>query len=122
MPQTLKKNGTGETAFVVLAPEEYERLRAAADDNSDAHAARAALDDPGVLLPHDFVRRLVAGESPVRVWREFRGLTQSNLAERAGVGQSDISRIESGGHNARFSTMGAIAAALGIGLDELVTA
>jgi DNA-binding Xre family transcriptional regulator len=118
MAQTLKKD-SGETAFVVLEPEEYARLRAAAEDNEDAHAAREALVDPGVLLPHDFMRRLLAGENPVKVWREFRGLTQTQLAERAGFGQSDISRIE-GGHNVRFSTMGAIAAALDISLDELV--
>ncbi len=117
MPQTLKKD-SGETAFVVLEPEEYARLRAAAEDNEDAHAAREALVDPGVLLPHDFMRRLLAGENPVKVWREFRGLTQTQLAERADFGQSDISRIE-GGHNVRFSTMGAIAAALDISLDEL---
>ena len=118
MPQTLKKD-SGETAFVILEPEECARLRAAAEDSDDAHAAREALAGSGVLLPHDFMRRLVAGENPVKVWREHRGLTQTQLAERAGFGQSDISRIE-GGHNARFSTMGAIAAALDISLDELV--
>ncbi len=119
MPQTLKKD-SGETAFVVLEPEEYARLRAAAENNEDAHAAREALADPGVLLPHDFMRRLIVGENPVKVWREFRGLTQTQLAEHAGFGQTDISRIE-GGHNARFSTMRAIAAALDISLDELVS-
>ncbi len=118
MPQSLIKD-SGEIAFVVLEPEEYARLRAAAEDNEDAYVAREALADPGVLLPHEFMRRLVAGENPVKVWREFRGLTQTQLAERAGFGQSDVSRIE-GGHNARFSTMGAIAAALDISLDELV--
>ncbi len=120
MPQTLKLD-SGDTAFVVLKPEEYARLRAAADDNEDAHAAREALADPGVLLPHDFMRRLVAGENPVRVWREFRGLTQKALAEAAGLTQAQVSRIE-GGEGTRFSTMGAIAAALGIALDELATA
>ena len=53
------------------------------------------------------------------MWREFRGLTQSDLA---GLGQSNVSRIEGGDHQARLSTMGANAAALGIGLDELVAA
>ena len=120
MPQFLK-NSSGDTAFVVLAPEEYECLRAAAEDNEDAHAARAALADLGVLLPHALVRRLVAGESPVKVWREFRGLTQKALAETAGLAQAQVSRIEAG-EGAHFMTMAAIAGALEIPLDDLVTA
>ena len=88
-------------------------------DAADLAAVRNARAIREALVPGEIAERLIAGENPVKVWHEFRGLTQTQLAERAGFGQSDISRIE-GGYNARFSTMGAIAAALEISLDELV--
>ena len=37
------------------------------------------------LVPAAVVDRLLAGESPVRVWREHRGITQSGLARASGV-------------------------------------
>jgi hypothetical protein len=39
------------------------------------------------LIPSEMVMRMVAGDSPVRVWREHRGLTMAALAERAGIAQ-----------------------------------
>lgn len=41
------------------------------------------------------------------------GLSQRELAERAGTSQSQIARIESGRHGARVDTLGRIAGALG---------
>jgi transcriptional regulator with XRE-family HTH domain len=41
------------------------------------------------------------GESPVRVWREKRGITQRALAEAANVAVSYLSEIEGGGKQPR---------------------
>lgn len=45
--------------------------------------------------------------------RKARGLTQRQLAQRTGVNQSEISRIEGGGANPTVSTVAALAGALG---------
>jgi len=71
------------------------------------------------LVPWQVHKRISAGESPVRVWREQRGLTQTELAARAGLNQGDISNIESGKRGAQFTTMVKIARALDIDLDDL---
>ncbi len=61
--------------MVTIPREEYDRLREAADDLADlsaygAWAALAAGEEE--LVPADYAKRLIAGESPLRVWRELR--------------------------------------------------
>lgn len=56
----------------------------------------------------------------VRRLREERGWTQAQLAQRAGLDQSQVSKIEGGAREgATFETVGKIADALGVGTDYL---
>jgi hypothetical protein len=48
-----------------------------------AKAALAAGEDE--LVPADYAKRLIAGEGPLRVWRELRGLSQVKLGAVSGV-------------------------------------
>lgn len=52
-------------------------------------------------------------------WRGKRLFSQLELAEKAGLSTRTVSRTESG-YNADFTTIKAIAAALGISAEELV--
>jgi transcriptional regulator with XRE-family HTH domain len=54
-----------------------------------------------------FARRL-------RELREQAGLTQEGLAERSRISRVGISRLESGAHEPSWSTVEALAAALGV--------
>ena len=45
-------------------------------------------------LTGDEMRRILDDESPVKVWREKRGLSQRELAEQAGVSSSYLAEIE----------------------------
>jgi transcriptional regulator with XRE-family HTH domain len=54
-------------------------------------------------------------------WRKLRGLTQAQLADRAGVGRETIGRLESGDGGVSTENLLRIVRALGI-LDELVRA
>jgi transcriptional regulator with XRE-family HTH domain len=47
-------------------------------------------------------------------------LTQEELAQRSGVAEATISRIESGQQEARISTIRKLAAALGVEPSELI--
>ncbi len=47
------------------------------------------------LVPAEIVHR-EEGVHPVRAWREYRGLTQAELARRIGVPKAYVSHIETG--------------------------
>lgn len=49
--------------------------------------------------------------------RKERGMTQQDLAERTGMQQGNIARIEAGRYSARFDTLQAIAEAMGLTVD-----
>ncbi len=107
----------------VLPRAEYERLTELAEGAMDAAAyddARAALaSGEEALIPGEVADRLLAGEVPLRGWREWRGPTQMALARRAGVSQSVISAIERGRRRPSLASLKVLACALGIALDDL---
>lgn len=51
--------------------------------------------------------------------REKRGLSQSQLADLAGIGRAHLSQIENGAVAARIDTLYGIAQALGVKLAKL---
>jgi ribosome-binding protein aMBF1 (putative translation factor) len=70
-------------------------------------------------VPIELVDRLLAGDSPVKVWREYRGLSQRALAARTGLNFAYLSQIETGARKGTMATMKKLAEALGIDLDDL---
>lgn len=61
----------------------------------------AIVDSEEEAVPHEVVQRLVAGESPLRVWREYRRLSQAVLARAAGITPAYLSQME---NNSRQGT------------------
>jgi DNA-binding XRE family transcriptional regulator len=116
---------TGER-LAVLPEADYLALLEAADDAADRDAVRgfrtALARSDEELLPAVLVDRLLDGESPIRVWREHRGLTTHALAERAGLAQAYVSQIETGKRSGSLDTLTRLAAALGVTVDDLAPA
>lgn len=111
--------------LVVLPEAEYEALLDAAEDARD----RAAVEDYDRrratgeidLIPDEVVTRLLDPEqNPIRVWREFRGLSGVELARRTGLSAPYINQIEHGQREPGLRALKAIAGALGVNLDDLV--
>lgn len=71
-------------------------------------------------LTMDEAERLVAGESPVKVWREKQGLNQRELAVAAGISQSHLAEIETRAKTGSVETLRRLARALKVDLDTLV--
>jgi ribosome-binding protein aMBF1 (putative translation factor) len=71
-------------------------------------------------VPLALVKQLSQGVSPVRAWREHRGMSLARLAEIARVPVALIASIEDGREDVPLRVMDAIARALRIGLDDLV--
>jgi DNA-binding XRE family transcriptional regulator len=109
--------------MVTIPRAEYDRLRAAAEDLVDlqafdrAKAALAAGEDE--LIPAEFVNRLLNGDSPLRVYRDLRSMTQSVLAGRSGVNRVTVAEIETGRKQGSVATLRRLADALGVTLDDL---
>ena len=48
------------------------------------------------LFPHAVLDRLIAGQSPVQIYREYRGMTREALAQKAGVSIETLASLEAG--------------------------
>jgi mRNA interferase RelE/StbE len=109
---------------ITIERDEYERLREAANELADLRAYDRAKNrlagGEEELVPADCARRLVSGESSLRIFRELRGMTQAALAEKAGVNRVQIADIEGGRKTGSVETVKRLAAALGMTVDDLV--
>ena len=110
-------------AFAVLPMPELKKLMADAEMLADVKAydaAKARLKrGEDELIPLAMTERRLAGESPVKIWREHRGLTQEELGKASRVSRSMIAAIEAGNKRGGIGTLKKLAAALGADLDHL---
>lgn len=108
--------------MVVISRAEYEALREAAafdEDEADvalydARKAEIEAERGGALLPPVVSAAMLRGDSLLRALRGWRGLTQIELAEKAGIGQGYLSDLESGRKSGAPETMRRLAEALDI--------
>jgi DNA-binding Xre family transcriptional regulator len=110
--------------LVVLPEAEYRALIAAREDAADLASAHEIVDrlNAGAteVVPVAMVDRMLAGENPIRVWREHRGMRAKALAAAAGISATYLSEIETGKRDGTISTMKRIAEALGVTVDDLI--
>lgn len=119
--QLIERDGKPEWA--VLPYDEYLKLLEQAEmleDIRDYDIAKAELENGGdELIPSEVVEALLDGENPIKVWREYRGLTQQQLADTAGISKPYLSQIETGKRKGTVDILSAIAKALKVSLDDL---
>jgi len=93
-------------------------------EDPDIQAYDAAKNRNEEIFPAELGVKLTdatrAGSSLVPVWREYREMTQTALAEASGVNRVYLSEIESGKKPGSVEALKRIADALQIGLDDLV--
>ena len=99
--QTIK-GSDGQPAFVVLP--------------YDVFLKRYAQEEG--LIPHEVISATVDGASPIRAWREYLGLTQTEVAARLHISQSAFAQIENA-TRPRKSTLSRMGKALGIGMEQI---
>jgi ribosome-binding protein aMBF1 (putative translation factor) len=109
--------------FAVLPMDDLKKLMDDAEMLSDVKAYDAAKaridrgqDEP---IPLEITERRLAGESAVRIWREYRGLTQEDLAKKSKVSRPMIAAIESRHRKGGIGTLKKLAVALEVDLDHL---
>jgi len=109
--------------FAVIPVEDLQKLMDDAEMLADVRAydaakARIARGDDE-LIPLTITERRLAGESPVRIWRDHRALTQEELAKVSKVSRGMIAAIEAGHKTGGIATLKKLAAALKVDLDNL---
>ena len=110
------KTLTGDE-MIVLTRREYAAL---IEDAGDMALLAEARDEGGATMPAELALQVLGGLHPLTAWRKVAGLTQGDLADRAGVRVATVSNIESGKIDPRLSTMVALATVLGVGVGDLV--
>lgn len=119
--QIIRKDGKPEYAVIPYC--DYLQLIENAEmlaDIRDFDSARKALaSGEEELIPAEVVDRLLDGDNPVRVWREFRSLTAVELANACGVTAAAISQIESGKRKPSVALLKKISQTLKVDLDTL---
>ena len=89
-------------------------------DIRDYDEAIQAIADGEELIPAHVIYAIIDGENPIKVWREYRGLTQQELAQAAGISASFLSQIEAGKREGTTAVLQTIARAMDLTLDDVV--
>jgi len=104
--QVINRNGKPEYAVVPYI--EYLRLLDKAEDST-------------ALIPHEVVERVIEKEfNLLKAWRKHLGLTQKEVAKKAGITQSALSQMERMETNHRTATLEKLARAMGIEASQLI--
>jgi DNA-binding XRE family transcriptional regulator len=115
------KDKNGKPAFAVVPWAHWQAMTSGeAEDAFLARRYKAARGREDTQVPWDVARRIVAGENALKVYREWRGLTQDALARKIGSVKVYISQIETGAKPGGRVVMRKLAAALQVPVSVLV--
>ena len=70
--------------------------------------------------PRQVVKARLDGAHPLKAWREYRGITQTELASRSGVARDLIVQIETHKKQGSVTTLDRLARALTIPIEALI--
>jgi mRNA interferase RelE/StbE len=109
--------------FAVIPVAALQKLMEDAEMLADVKAydaAKARLEDGSdELVPLEITERRVRGEPSLRIWREYRGLTQERLAKKAKVSRALIAAIETKRKAGSVGTWKRLGAALDVSWEML---
>ncbi len=120
--QIIKQGDKPEWAVVPY--ETYLQLVEKAEmlqDVQDYDSAKAALErGDDELIPSEVVYAILDGENAIKVWREYRRLSQQETAEKAGISVPYLSQLETNKRIGSLDVLAAIAKALQVSLESIV--
>lgn len=113
--QIIEQNG--QPAFAVVPMDEWTALLARLEDLQDIADAKSAREEE--TFPVEFANRLLSGESPLKVWRDYRDMTLQALAGQCGVTRQMLSMIEHGKAKPSADLLAKLARAIHCDMDDL---
>jgi len=105
--------------FALVPLKDFEQLKHDAEMLDDIRAYDAAKSRNEEAFPREVAARLVAGENPIRVFRQHRGLTQESLAKSAEIARAYLAEFETGKKQGSVAVLRNIAGALNVELDDI---
>lgn len=118
--QIIEQNGVPEYAVIPFAQwQSITNRLEELEDIADAKSIAAAIAAGEETFPHEFSKRLTAGESPLKVWREYRCFTLAALAKQCGVTAAALSQIETGKRSPSVDLLSKLARSLNCDMDDL---
>ncbi len=119
--QIIEKNGQPEWA--VIPYEQYIHLQESAEMLADIQAydeAKEAIANGEELIPGELVFAILDGGNPLTVWREYRGLSQHQLAKMVGISPAYLSQIESGKRKGSAKIWATLAQHLQLAVEDIL--
>jgi DNA-binding XRE family transcriptional regulator len=120
--QVIKQGNKPEWAVVPY--ETYLQLVEKAEmlqDVQDYDSAKAALEHgEDELVPSEVVYAILDGENPIKVWREYRFLSQHEAAEKSGISVPYLSQLETNKRKGSLDVLTAIAKVLNVSLENIL--
>ncbi len=109
--------------FAVIPVADLQKLMEDAEMLADVKAydaAKARLEAvEDELIPLEITERRLRGEPALRIWREYRHLTQEQLAKKSKVSRALIAAIETNRKAGSISTLKKLGAALDVSWEQL---
>ncbi len=94
----------GKPVFVVIPYHEYLKM----------------LPEDELSVPHEVVELVIRKNmNLVKAWRTYLGLTQTEVAKRAGISQAALSQMERRENTLRTATLEKLAEAMGLHVAQL---
>lgn len=117
--QIIQKDGQPEWAVVPYNL--YLQLLEEADFAEDLELLEEAIAaETTESVPAEVVHRIIEGENLIKVWRNYRGLTQQELAKQAGISRGYLAELETGRRTTHSqTTLTAIAKVLNLTAADL---
>lgn len=120
--QIIIKDRTPEWA--VIPYEQYQELMEKAEmleDIQDYDRVMASLERGDLeTVPAEVAYALLDGGNPIKIWREYRGLTQEQLAGKARISIPYLSQMETGIRKGSIDVLTTIAHILNLTIDDII--
>lgn len=118
-PQIITKNKSPEYAIIPYA--EYEYLMELYEDQEDLKAVRDFRENGEETFPLELVQKIANGINPIKVFREYRKISQIDLAKKAGISRQYLSQIESNKRQGNVKLLKKISKLLKVDIDLLIS-
>jgi hypothetical protein len=117
-PQIIEREGKPEYAVIPIA--EWRRIQTLLEELEDIRDFDAALANrERRMIPFEVTSAILDGASPIRAWREHRGLSRSDLVRATGIAAARLAEIEDGTQRATPAALRRLARALCAHADDL---
>jgi len=91
-------------------------------DVLDYDNAKAALElGEDELIPSDVIYAILDVGNPIKIWRDYRGVSQQAASKIAGISVPYLSQLETNKRKGSLNVFSAIAKALKVSLENIVS-